>query len=58
MFDVWAPFTAPKNDHSENFPVLGIDFGSSNSCIAFWNSNKKRVKVIKFPLTKGLHIEE
>ena len=31
--------------------VLGIDFGTSNSCVSIWNSSKKRVKVVKNPST-------
>lgn len=27
--------------------VLGIDFGSSNSCVAVWRADKNKVKVIR-----------
>ena len=28
-------------------PIVGIDFGSSNSCIAVWDTVKNRAKIIK-----------
>jgi molecular chaperone DnaK (HSP70) len=27
--------------------MIGLDFGSSNSCIAIWRDDKNKVKVIK-----------
>lgn len=27
--------------------ILGIDFGTSNSCVSFWHSDKNRVKIVK-----------
>jgi molecular chaperone DnaK (HSP70) len=30
------------------FPVIvGLDFGTSNSCISFWREDRDRVKIIK-----------
>jgi hypothetical protein len=34
-----------KNDFPDT--VIGIDFGSSNSCMAVWRADKNRVKIIR-----------
>ncbi len=36
-----------KTHSSVKGPTVGIDFGTSNSCVAIWRPDKKRVKVIK-----------
>lgn len=33
--------------------VLGIDFGSSNSCVAVWRADKNKVKVIRNSSSHG-----
>ena len=35
-----------SSSHQNEF-VVGIDFGTTNSCVAIWNPYKKRAKVIK-----------
>jgi hypothetical protein len=36
-----------QEEEEEMGPVLGLDFGSSNSCIAVWRPDKDRVKIIR-----------
>jgi molecular chaperone DnaK (HSP70) len=36
--------------------VLGIDFGSSNSCVAVWRADKNKVKIIKNASPAGKRI--
>jgi len=38
--------------------VLGIDFGSSNSCVAVWRADKNKVKIIKNSSTFGNAVSE
>ncbi len=42
---VWRRDRSSGN-HDNDF-VVGIDFGTTNSCVALWNPYKKRAKVIK-----------
>lgn len=42
--NIWLPVLSEYS--IDNF-VLGIDFGTSNSCISLWNPQKNRAKVIK-----------
>lgn len=34
--------------------VLGIDFGSSNSCVSLWRFDKNRAKIIKSVGSQGI----
>ena len=43
--------TAAYND--DNSLVLGMDFGSSNSCVSVWRADKNRVKIIRNGSSKG-----
>ena len=40
-------------DGMENV-VLGIDFGTSNSCVAVWRADKNKVKIIRNSSTAGV----
>ena len=42
-----------STSHQNEF-VVGIDFGTTNSCVAIWNPYKKRAKVIKNISSKRL----
>ena len=50
MEDIWKnvllgdPSTLPDASHSL---VLGLDFGSSNSCVSVWRADKNKVKIIR-----------
>ncbi|RYY86148.1 hypothetical protein EON63_06225 [archaeon] len=35
---------------------IGIDFGTSNSCVAIWRKDRPGVKVIKSEHSKCMHI--
>jgi len=41
IFNVWS---ATRKDRA---PIVGIDLGTSTSCISIWNSSKSRAKIIK-----------
>jgi hypothetical protein len=45
---IWNTFGA-NVEFQNDFPdtVIGIDFGSSNSCMAVWRADKNRVKIIR-----------
>ena len=46
--DVWQrDVVSTGTSFVSTAPIVGIDFGTSNSCIAVWNPMKNRVKVIK-----------
>lgn len=45
MENIWSSSTYQINDLSG--PIIGIDFGTSNSCVAIWNPHKNRVKIFK-----------
>ena len=47
--NVWKIVSATNVDHG---PIVGIDFGTSNSAIAVWHYAKNRVKVIRNIVTK------
>ena len=55
VLDVWKS----NNNSSYNKEdiisdaIVGIDLGTSTSCIALWNSQKSRVKIIKNITTKS-----
>jgi molecular chaperone DnaK (HSP70) len=42
MENIWVPAPSERGDL-----VLGIDLGTSNSCMAVWHEGKSRVKIIK-----------
>lgn len=42
MESVWT-----KAKDAVDGPIIGIDFGTSNSCVAVWHPGKKRAKVVK-----------
>ena len=44
--DVWAPEASSERAFGDGV-VVGIDLGTSNSCIAVWHLDKFRVKVFK-----------
>jgi hypothetical protein len=44
MENVWVP---EPTDTPRTDLVLGIDLGTSNSCMAVWHEGKGRVKIIK-----------
>lgn len=41
------------NTDSSNI-IVGLDFGSSNSCIALWRDDKNKVKIIKNKLGNNI----
>lgn len=43
VVDVWSLSTRQEN----RGPIIGIDLGTSTSCIAIWDATKSRAKVIK-----------
>lgn len=48
--DVWE--VKKKNDDDDKVteelgPIIGIDLGSSNSCVSLWHTVKNRTKVVK-----------
>mmetsp|Transcript_26593 Transcript_26593/g.44449 ORF Transcript_26593/g.44449 Transcript_26593/m.44449 type:complete len:511 (-) Transcript_26593:352-1884(-) len=45
---IWNNIVCPETGASDQAgPVLGLDFGSSNSCVSIWRPDKNRVKVIR-----------
>jgi hypothetical protein len=41
--DVWRK----RKSNIDTDPIIGIDFGTSNSCLSIWHPIKNRSKVIK-----------
>jgi hypothetical protein len=49
---IWASLLQSALPTSnEPYYVIGLDFGTSNSCISVWRRDKNRVKIVKN--TKG-----
>ena len=53
---VWDYITSKNTNGQfeiEHDSVLGVDFGTSNSCLSIWNISKNKVKIVKNIDTKG-----
>jgi molecular chaperone DnaK (HSP70) len=54
--DVWEGAKGNSNENKitqELGPIIGIDLGSSNSCVSLWHTVKNRCKVVKNITTKS-----
>jgi molecular chaperone DnaK (HSP70) len=54
--DVWEISKKNENENEiseELGPIIGIDLGSSNSCVSLWHTVKNRCKVFKNINTKS-----